>query len=207
MTAEMTSEPGREKPRTMEADFAMLNGVIRVEVQTSQVLGEQGVPGSAESLKRLGMERQVHLIQPEDQTIYLLYPGLKGYIEVPFPRNERGLKPEQIQVQKQKAGEETVAGHPCIKNEVTLTHPNGVERHALVWQATDLAQFPIRIELEHRGAALQLNYRKITFRRPDREQFRVPSGYKKHEDMQALTRVALQKLYGGNGLQDVLPQK
>ena len=48
-------------------------------------------------------------------------------------------------------GKDTVDGHPCVKNKVIVTDNEGSKHESTVWNATDLKNFPVKIETDRTG--------------------------------------------------------
>ena len=56
---------------------------------------------------------------------------------------------------------ETVDGHPCVKNKVTVTSDKGVKLESTVWNATDLKDFPIRMQYLEEGRTATLTFSDV----------------------------------------------
>ena len=49
-------------------------------------------------------------------------------------------------VETTEIGKETLDGHPCVKNKYVVTDNEGVKHESTVWNATDLKNFPVKIQ-------------------------------------------------------------
>jgi hypothetical protein len=68
---------------------------------------------------------------------------------------------------------------PCVKNRVTVKDSRNVIFEATTWNATDLRDFPVRIETQDQGKTSTLQFRQIQFAKPDEKRFEPPRGYKR----------------------------
>ena len=100
-------------------------------------------------------------------------------------------------MQTTKLGAETIDGHPCQKNKVVVTGDKGEKHEAIVWNATDLRDFPVRIQMKQEDATMVMQYKDIKLTRPDPKQFEPPAGYTKHDSIERLMQGALLKQLGG----------
>jgi hypothetical protein len=100
-------------------------------------------------------------------------------------------------VEKTLLGKETLDGHPCEKNKVGVVDGKGGKQEATVWNATDLKDFPIQMQMNQPEATVIMTYREIQFARPDQKQFEAPSGFTKYDSMEKLMEGAMAKMVGG----------
>jgi hypothetical protein len=82
---------------------------------------------------------------------------------------------------------------------VLVTDDKGQKAEAIVWNATDLKEFPVQMQMNDKEATVVMRYKEIKLARPDAKQFEAPAGYSKHSDMMQLMQVAAQKMAGGAG--------
>src|ERR1700683_2345737 len=75
-------------------------------------------------------------------------------------------------VERTAAGTDTVDGHPCKVENVTVTPQNGEPHKMKVWEAQDLKGFPIKIETESARGPMTIEYKDISFSEPDRKSTR-----------------------------------
>lgn len=188
----MTDSAGKEIS-AMPVRMAMLNGKLRTEMDMSQMKGGNMPPESAAMLKQTGMDRMHMLITPESKTAMLIYPGLQAYAVVP----DEAAKKAEGKVDTKDLGKETVLGHPCVKKKLTMTGTDGKTEEALVWAATDLKNFPVKMEMKQEGTTINIEYKNPSLQAPDAKLFETPSGYTKYDSVQALMQAAMMKMFGG----------
>jgi hypothetical protein len=165
--------------------FAKLDDKVRVEVDLAQIRGRNVTPADAAKMKELGMDRVVSTTRPDKHEMYIVYPGLRAYVSMALPPEEAAAGPK-LQLETKALTKETIDGHPCVKNKVVVTDPSGQKREVLVWNATDLKEFPIQIQTTENGTTVLMRFSDVKLARPDAKQFEPPAGFKKFADLQRL---------------------
>ena len=184
---------------TMPGKIAYLNGKSRMEVDIGRSQGSQLPPGMADQLKAMGMGEMTIISDEGTNVSFFIYPGLKAYAAI---ATEGGKVADagKVQMTTTELGKDTVDGHPCIKNKVVLTDPDGKATEATVWNATDLKKFPIRIETADKNTKVRMTFRNLKFDKPDAKLFQEPAGFTRHTSIQGLMGEAMKKMLGGGGL-------
>jgi hypothetical protein len=180
-------------------DFALLEGDMRVEFDLAQVKGGQIPPTAIAQMKQLGMDRAVAILQPAAQVMRVIYPRLEAYVDLPLPDDAAAAADKNFKIEKTKLGNEKIDGHACVKNRVIMTDGKGRKSEALVWNATDLKDFPIQMQMNDNESTVVMRYKQVQMARPEAGQFQPPAGYTKHADVQQLMMAAAQKQKGGRG--------
>src|ERR1051326_4321246 len=70
---------------TTPFDLALLDNKVRVELDATR-MSNVSVPGAADALKQLGMDRVITLILPDKKANYMIFPGLQTYVNTPLPK-------------------------------------------------------------------------------------------------------------------------
>ncbi|HZR56719.1 MAG TPA: hypothetical protein VFA74_07590 [Terriglobales bacterium] len=78
-------------------------------------------------------------------------------------------------VERTRAGEETIDGHFCEIENVTITQESGHEIKLKIWEAQDLQGFPIKIEQDGVGTPRIAIYKNVSFAPPDPKLFKPPA--------------------------------
>ena len=180
-------------------DFALLDNNIRVEIDMSQMKNKDVPAAAAASMKQFGMDRVVSVIRPDKKASYIIFPGLQAYVNLPLPKKDLDTYEKDPRIETAPLGKETLDGHPCVKNKVTITDDQGGKHEATVWNASDLKAFPVQILTKEKDDTIILRYRRIQLIKPDAKQFDAPAGFKAYQDMEALMQGAAMKMMGGNG--------
>jgi hypothetical protein len=75
---------------------------------------------------------------------------------------------------RSSAGTDTVDGHSCKVENITVTTKNGKVSKMKVWEANDLKEFPIKIEIQADKGPITLQYKDISFDEPPASMFTHP---------------------------------
>ena len=176
--------------------YAFLEGSTYWAMDLSQMKSDQIPPQAAASMKQMGMSEMVSINRSGAKTMILAYPGMKAYAEMPLPPGTAAeAKPE---IKTEPLGEETVNGHKCKKNKVTVTE-DGKSQVVFTWNATDLKDFPVRIEVSDVSNKVIMDYSDIKMEKPEAKLFEAPAGYTRYENVQALLQSEMMKRMGGPG--------
>jgi hypothetical protein len=88
-------------------------------------------------------------------------------------------------VERSPAGTDTVDGHPCKVENVTVTPQNGQPSKMKLWEAQDLKGFPIKIEMQSSRGPMTIEYKDISFSEPDASLFTHPDSCRQMPTMPA----------------------
>jgi hypothetical protein len=203
-TAEMSiTDKQRPEPTQMETAYAFLNGNLRTEMDLTSMKGTGMSPQAVGQIKQMGMDRTISLYLGGKKTLYLVYPGLNAYCEVTPAQSKPTDKAEQKEptIDISSLGKETVDGHSCVKNKVTFAADGGSQHEMLVWNASDMNDFPIKTEMQEGSTTITTHFRDIKLSAPDASLFEVPTGYKQYGSMQEMMMSNMQRFMppsGGN---------
>ena len=152
-------------------------------------------PGVGAQMKALGMEKVVSISRPDKKASYIVYPGLQSYLELPMQDSKTENDPEDFKVETAELGKETVENHPCVKNKTIVTDKAGQNHESTVWNATDLKNFPIKIQTLEGGATVTMLFKDLKLSEPDSRQFDTPSNFKKYDDMMTMMQQGMKKRF------------
>ena len=123
-TMEFQTEGG-QSAITMEGNIAYLNGMSRFEMDLSQMKGANINPGAMAQMKRMGMDKVVAVSIPEKKILRTIYPSMNSYVESVLPDSTASASTGTDYKVAVTGMSETVSGHPCAKNKVVVTGPDG----------------------------------------------------------------------------------
>jgi hypothetical protein len=189
-SATMEMQTGREKPVITKV-FAH-QGKSRMEMDMAKMLGSALPPEMMAEMRKSGMDKFILLYLPEKKAIYQIQPSIRGYLETSFPQDAT-LETRESQIESTVLGAETVEGHPCQKNKTIVTDPKGKKHEFVVWNATDLNNFPVKIESTTLGKPQTTVYRNIKLAAPDAKLFELPTGYRKYRDIGTMMQEMMTK--------------
>jgi hypothetical protein len=177
--ARVLDPTGKESLR-MPMNFAELDNKIRVEIDATQIKSRSLSAAQVAEMKDAGLAKIISIIRPDKKASYILYPGVQSYSIVPMPKEESDVLVSHLKIRKTSLGNETIEGHPCEKHHVTIANGDRVVLDAVTWNATDLKNFPIRIETKDKGNSSTLHFSQIQFTRPEASLFEIPGRYKQN---------------------------
>lgn len=190
----MTDATGKET-MSGEIKYAFLEGSTYWGMDMSQMKSAQIPPQAAASMKQMGMAEMVMVNKAGSKTALLIYPGMNAFAETPVPAE--AAADSKAEIKTEAMGEETVNGHKCKKNKVTITE-NGRTQTLFTWNATDLKDFPVRVEApDASNGKVQMDYKDIKLEKPDAKLFEAPAGFTRYENVQALLQGEMMKRMGG----------
>jgi hypothetical protein len=183
----------QQETSTLPMGLEMLSGKIRVEINLNQIKSKELSAEAVTQMKQLGMD-QLITVQVNDKKLNLfIYPNLKSYAETPMTKDEMDTMTKAYKLDKTRLGKETIDGHPCEKDSVTLSDDKGNQEKAVVWYATDLKDFPLQIQITQDTDTMIMHFRDIKLGRPDAALFEAPAGMAKFDSMEALMSDAAAK--------------
>lgn len=182
---------------TIAGKFNFDSGNSRFEVNVSEVKGG-GIPASAlQQIKTMGMDTVVTITRQDLKATYMIYPGLKSYASMPPQDANASANLDDYKQEVAEQGKEAVDGHDCVKNKVTVSGKDGVKHEFTVWNATDLKNFPLKIEAQEDGQTVTMHYQELSFDKPAASLFDAPAGFTKYTDMQTMMQAEVMKRMGG----------
>ena len=181
----------------MPMGFSLLDKNIRVEMDLTQVRNREMPPGAAESLKQMGMARVTSIVSPSKKTAYVLYPDQKVVLSMPLPKEEMTAADSSSKLDKTPIGKETIDGHPCVKNKVTLADDGGEKVEVTMWNATDLKDFPVQIQTKEKENTSLMRFKQVQLTPPEAALFEPPADYTQYTSQQELMQAILKKAAPG----------
>ena len=196
---EMQATDKSGKPLTMPGKLSFDTGKSRFEFNLADMKGGQMPPGAAAQMKAMGMDENVTISLPDKNILYLVFPGMKSYVQMPLPKDNHAPTNGDFKVDITELGKDTVDGHPCVKNKYVVTDNEGAKHESTVWNATDLKKFPVKIQTAENGNDVTMLFKNVSLAKPAADIFEAPSGYKKYDNMQMLMQQQMMKAMGGAG--------
>jgi hypothetical protein len=198
---EFTSQDGTGRATTIPGKISFDDGKSRFEMNLTTMKGSKMPPQAAAQMKAMGMDSLVSISRPDKSVVYIVYPGLQGYVENPLTKGQGSTNDFQTSVTA--LGHETVDGHDCEKNKVVITDKEGQTNNATVWNAVDLEKFPLKIETTEEQQTVTMHFTEVSMKKPDAANFEPPTGLTKYDSVQALVQTQMmkkmQEMRGGMG--------
>jgi hypothetical protein len=168
---------------TMPGKIEYHDGQSRFEMDMANLKGAAIPPEAVEQMKKMGMDKTIMISRPDKQMNYLIYPGINGYVEVPVKDQETLAPASDYKMEITKLGEETVDGHPCVKNKVVTTDKQGKTHESTVWNATDMHKFPVKLEMTEKSSDVSMTFKNVKMEKPAAAEFEPPASAKKYASM------------------------
>jgi len=177
--------------QTMVMRFAVSGRKMRNEMDMTKMgnIPARDVAG----MKQMGMDQMVILALPEKPATYMVFPNLKSYCDMPAS----GKGNPEGKLEKTALGADTVEKHACTKSKLTFTDKDGKTAEAIVWEATDLKNFPIQYQTVENEQTTTTTFSDIKMDKPDSSLFVLPENYKKYGNMQEMMMGNMQRLMQG----------
>lgn len=116
----------------------------------------------------------VVISRPDKKASYMIYPTMKMYMELPLKDAASTEAMSKYKVESTELGKETLLDHPCVKNKIVVTDDQGKKNESIVWNATDLKSFPVKIETTEDGTKMTMIFKDVKLTKPDATLFEVP---------------------------------
>ena len=187
------TDKGTKEVTTMTMGFSMLERKVRLDLDMTQIKSKQVTKESVAALKTSGLDRLATVVRPDRKIALIIYPSIAGYVELPMSRDEAADMDRTYSVSKVKLGRETIDGHPCEQFKVTLSSANAPNQEAVVSYASDLRNFPVKIEMNQAETQLVMLFKDVQLARPDVKIFEAPGGYTRHVNIELLMQSAMLK--------------
>jgi outer membrane lipoprotein-sorting protein len=186
-------------PTTMSGKMSFDKGNSRYEMDMSEMTGGDIPPQAVAQMKSMGLDRMVTISQPDKEIVYVIYPNAQAYTEMTPAAPDSSATNSDAKIETTELGKEIVDGHSCVKNKAVLTDKQGQKHEFTVWNASDLKNFPIKVQMNEQGNAVTMSYQDITFSKPDASLFNPPTGCTRYDSMQEMMQAVMMKKMGGTG--------
>lgn len=164
---------------TFPMNLALTGDSMRQEFD---VMGMMQIPPEQRASAKLGhLDKIVIITRIDKKQVYTVFPGVEAYSENQISDallDEINVRTKMIDVKKTELGSEMVDGHSCTKIKVTVTEPNHPTEEAILWCATDLQQFPIKMEISDvKNRTTKLNFQDVQIKKPEASFFEEPKNF------------------------------
>lgn len=190
-TLEMQTGQGTDK-NSFGGSLAVSEGKSRFEMDMTKAAGSHMNAQQTAAMQSMGMGNLVMISRPDLKVSRMYYPGLNAYVEN-STSDTAATAPASYKTEITKLGEETVDGHPCVKNKVVVTDDKGNQSESTVWNATDVKNFPVKIEQTRSGSTTTMLFHDIKLDKVAADKFEVPAGTTKYDNMGAMMQQEMMK--------------
>ncbi|HOV89805.1 MAG TPA: hypothetical protein PKW07_03740 [Syntrophorhabdaceae bacterium] len=151
--------------------------------------------GNKTRIENVGMKDIVTIANGDTKKSITLNINKKIYYEESIKQQD-GIMPyyeTDMVVDKKKMGTERIDGHPCNKYDVVYYRKSNPKDKfkAIIWEATDLKDFPIKMEFAGPQGKTTIMYKDIKIGAAKASMFEVPKGYKKVNSVQEVMGIGM----------------
>jgi len=137
-------------PIIMRMKLSVDSGKSRSEFinTAADILAPHMSPAATARWKSNGLDQipMVTVTRLDKKVACLIYPGRQSYVERDLSEAESAAMSSGDKTETTELGQETVEGHPCVRNKAIVTDKRGYQHELIVWKAADLNNFPVKIE-------------------------------------------------------------
>lgn len=161
----------------MPTAFAADESRLRLDLDIKLIKSRTIAPEMIKMFVQAGKDRITSVVRPDKKMTYIIYPSARMYSVMQISPADAEIANQKLE--KKPLGKETIDGHACVKNQVMVRNPKGtVILQATTWNAADLKDFPIQIEMKDNGNSTILHFMNVSLVRPDPKLFDIPAGFK-----------------------------
>jgi len=118
------------------------------------------------------------IIDTSDRTTYMVMGSGMCMQMTAKEQQNPFAQPPDVTVERSSAGTDTVDGHACKVENVTVTQHSGPHAGQAttmkVWEAQDLHGFPVKMEMQTARGVMTMQYKDISLAEPDASLFVHP---------------------------------
>jgi hypothetical protein len=184
---------------SMPGKIHFLDGKSRFEMDASKISGGSMPPGAGEQMKAMGMAEMVSISRPDKKENYIIYPGLKSYAALPLEDTSGTEADGKADLKRTELGKETIDGHPTTKYKVLVKDEEGKDQEVVVWNASDLRDFPVRIQVQSEAGPSTITFSDVKFAKPDETLFTPAADLQRYTDVGTMMREAIMKKFAPGG--------
>jgi hypothetical protein len=190
---EVDAKGGPTGDMSMPGKISYLDGKSRFELNMADLKSASLPPEAIDQMKQMGMDKLTTISLPEDKVVYMIYPSLQAYAEMPVSKADAAKSGADDEVSLTEVGREEVDGHQCVKNKATVKNKEGKTSEFTVWNATELKNFPVKIETTQDGMDITMLFKNVKFDKPAASQFAAPEGMTKYTSVMSLMQQEMMK--------------
>jgi hypothetical protein len=161
----------------MPTAFAADESRLRLDLDIKLIKSSTVAPEMIKMFVQAGKDRITSVVRPDKKATYIIYPSAHMYSVMQMSAADVEIANQKLE--KKSLGKETIDGHACVKNQTIVRSPKGtVLLQATTWNAVDLKDFPLQIEMKDSGNSTILHFMNVNLVKPDPKLFDIPAGFK-----------------------------
>lgn len=181
------------KPVSVPMKFLVRDGRLRLDIDVAHLQGAPMPADQLSTLRKMGMAKMSSVIFADARRMLISYPDLKAsaYLELP-----PGVMPDPatLSIEARPDGEERVGGETTVREQITVSGPDGTRLTGTVWRSPRQGSLPVRLALNDADGVVTVELKAVRLQPPPGpEEFGPPAGFKEYASLQDLTAAAMQR--------------
>ena len=168
--------------------------ILRIEVDLAKMKGTGVSLEQVTAMQNIGLGTMAMLVNPNERVMTVLFPTVKFATQVGMSAGD--VMDPRVKVGKRQTGKDKIAGQATLKQQITLTGPDGRKSEATTWENPALNNFPVRIAFKQEGTSVEMTFTGTTLTSGPDEQYSIPGDYRQFNGMPALMEEARKKVVG-----------
>lgn len=186
--------------------IAFDHGKVRFDMDLASIKAAKMPPQAVAHMKAMGMDKVILVSRPDQKASYTIYPGPKAYLESSLPESRAADFNAERKLETTELAKEAVDGHPCVKNRAVVIDKDNKQLESTTWNATDLKNFPIKIETTESGTPTTMSFKNVELSKPSASLFEPPADFTKYSNVMEMMQQMMSKRLGGSGGPPAPPQ-
>jgi hypothetical protein len=192
-TAQVSGEGPKDQDNFyMDVTYTMLGDALRTVTDLAKLRSRNACSIAQGHLQEMGLDETVMIRLPGLKSSFVVYPRARAYVEMPLTWHE-DLK-QITDLQKKSLGTTTLEGHQCELYQIHVTNAVGEENDVMVWEATDLNNFPLKIRFDIAPSVYIILFQNVQLSTPDVSLFYPPLDYDRYASLAELLRARRNRL-------------
>jgi len=186
-------DPTNKLLAKMPMDFTLTADRMRQEIDVMNMPFPQEV---RDAMQKSHLDKIDIITQTDAKKVFIVFPGIQAYQEYPISDavlDEMTTRANAVNIQKKEFGQRTIDNHPCTAFKLTVTETNKPPEYAILACASDLQNFPIRLDIYTKTSTTRFIFEDVQLNKPDAALFEVPPNYTAFVNTADILRYAKEK--------------
>jgi hypothetical protein len=177
----------------MPIDFALTADRMREGIDVMQMPFPQEV---RDVMQKSHLDKIDIITQTDTKKIFIVFPGIEAYQEYPISDDvldEMTTRTKNVSIKRKEYKQEMIENHPCTQATLVVSETNRPTEIAILRCATDLQNFPIRMDILTPTSTTRFMFENVQLKKPDAALFEVPANYTAFTNTADIMRYAREK--------------
>lgn len=172
----LTAATQAQNPFENARQFSATMVVSGATAKTGPGQGDMKIYRSGDKMRmNLGGGAGYMIVDLTQHTNYMVMgAGMCMQMTAPAQQHNPFAETQGATIERSAAGSDTVDGHPCKVENLTVTPQKGEPAKMKVWEAEDLKGFPVKTEMQSSRGPITILYKDVSFAEPEPSLFVHP---------------------------------